>query len=180
MKKMEKDKLCLRCGGNSEIELEPYEVCNNCKMEIANNQKDKLKEKNNQEVDLRVLKVDMDIFARYRVYRVLAERLQFMININLINIDDIEKIETVKKQKYSVKIYLKRALKNPELLILFQSTLGDDWKRAMITLRDYKAKLRHFNRLFELKRYEGGDYKQAEIKDITELIKDKLMSYEEL
>ena len=96
-------------------------------------EKDKLKEKNNQlDIDLKVLKIDLDVYRFTKVQRILVERLQFLININLIVMEDIVQIEMVKKQKYSAKIILKKPLKSVELLILFQSILGDDYKRKKL------------------------------------------------
>ncbi|MHA1381181.1 MAG: hypothetical protein ACTSRG_22665 [Candidatus Helarchaeota archaeon] len=129
-------------------------------------------EKNKQE--LNIIKIDFDLLDVGEVIKILHERLQFLIKLKMFNKKLIKKVELLKKDFYSCKIYLNKSAKNPETLILFQSILGDDYKRTIITLRDFNSGVRNWNRLFLIKRYISGEYKKANLKNITKIILDKL------
>ena len=130
-------------------------------------------------METNTLKVDLDMYFSLMVEKLLVERIQFLINVGILEKDIIEKIELYKKSKYSVKIYLNKFIADPKDLILIQSILGDDYKRTAITFRDYKLGLRNWNRMFDIKRYENGEYKEAKVWDITNKILPLIFVYED-
>ena len=125
----------------------------------------------------KILKVDLDLNNKNYVLKILIERLKFLSDVNILPFKFIENIELIKKKNYSVKIYLKKSLQ-PMILILFQSMLGDDFKRTAITFRDYKINIRNYNRMFDTKRYVGGEYKTATSENIFEIVKSKIVKSE--
>jgi len=127
-----------------------------------------------------ILKIDLDIKTKSKSILLLKERLQFLINVNLIKIGFIDKIELIKKDNFSCKIYINKIIEDEIFLILFQSILGDDWKRTAITLRDKRLKIRNWNRLFDVKKYTNGELKEAIYFDMTENILSKLKTLDDL
>lgn len=117
-----------------------------------------------------ILKLDLDLKNENDVFSLLIDRLNFLKLSKIFDISIISKIELIKKNNYSCKIYLKKSFKEPIVLILFQSLLGGDYKHIGITYRDYKLNIKNWNRLFNIKRYSDGTYKFATQKDITKQI----------
>jgi hypothetical protein len=124
-----------------------------------------------------ILKVDLDIKTKSKSIKLITERLKFLNDVNVLKFKYVKNIILVKKNTYSVKIYLNKRLTTSNLL-LFQSILGDDYKRTAVTFRDYKLGIRHFNRMFDTKRYITGDYIHSENTPIYELIKNKIINVE--
>lgn len=127
-----------------------------------------------QQQETHILKVDLDIRFMDVAIKILTERLKFLSDVNILPFKHVTKIELFKKSNYSAKIYLNKDLQ-PMSLILLQSILGDDWKRTAITFRDYKMNLRNYNRLFDVKRYVGGEYKTSKIFDVFDIIKKEIV-----
>ena len=119
------------------------------------------------------VKIDLDLTNKNYAIKLLTERLKFLSDVNILPFKYITDISLIKKSNYSVRINLKKELQ-PEVLILFQSMLGDDFKRTAITFRDYKLEIRNYNRLFDTKRYVSGDYKNATTESIFKLVKNKI------
>lgn len=124
-------------------------------------------------METNIIKVDLDLKNKNYAIKLLTERLKFLSDVNILPFKFIDEIKLIKKSNYSVKIFLKKELQ-PEVLILFQSMLGDDFKRTAITFRDYKLGIRNYNRMFDTKRYMDGGYKTATYESIYELIKSKM------
>jgi len=124
-------------------------------------------------METNIIKVDLDLNNKNYAIKILTERLKFLSDVNILPFKFIDEIKLIKKKNYSVKIYLKKDLQ-PMILILFQSMIGDDFKRTAITFRDYKLGLRNYNRMFDTKRYVEGHYKSATYESIFELIKSKI------
>ncbi len=121
-----------------------------------------------------LFKVDLDIKTKNKALDFLILRIKYLISFGILKLKDIEKIELIKKNSYSVKIYYKKEIINDDLIILIQSVLGDDFKRTMICLRDLYLGIENWNRLFDIKRYPNGKYKIAKKLDVTKEIKEKL------
>lgn len=120
-----------------------------------------------------ILKVDLDIDSELKAKRFITERLKFLSDTNILPFKYISTIILIKKNKHSVKIYLKKELP-PQSLILFQSILGDDFKRTAITLRDYHLGIRNYNRMFDVKRYMNGEYISSEKKIIYDYVSERI------
>jgi len=123
-----------------------------------------------------ILKIDLDLKDKLEVYKLLTHRLIFCIQIKLISLDKISKIELIKKNSYSVKIYIDEFyLNDSKDIIILQAVLGDDDKRVGINFRDYKLGFVNWNRLFDItKRNKDGSYINANKKDITKLILNRI------
>lgn len=106
-----------------------------------------------------ILKIDLDLNTKKKSIDLLTERLKFFNQTKILLFSDIENIILIKKKNFSVKIYLKKEIKSPEIIILFQSMLGDDYKRTAITIRDLILGIRNFNRMFDGKLYVDGKFK---------------------
>lgn len=117
-----------------------------------------------------ILKIDLDFKSKKKSINLLNERLKFLNEINILPIKYIIKIELIKKNNYSAKIYLKKSLKDKKDIIILQSILGTDYKHTSITFRDFKLNIQNYNRLFDIKRYPDGSYKKAKIFDISKEI----------
>ena len=100
---------------------------------------------------MNVIKIDLDLKTKNKCIKHLKDRLIFLNKNLILTFDNIIKIELIKKKTYSCKIYTKKKLKDPLILILIQSILGDDWRRTTITLRDLLLGVENFNRLFDAK-----------------------------
>lgn len=119
-------------------------------------------------------KVDLDIKVKNKTIDFLVERINYLIWFNIFSLQDIEKIELIHKNTYSCKIHYKREVLSPEIQIIIQSVLGDDFKRTMICLRDYNLGINNWNRLFDVKKNVSGDYVFGKTTDVTKTIFDKL------
>lgn len=126
-----------------------------------------------------IIKVDLDIKIKQSAINFLIERLKFLSDTNILPFKYVTDIVLIKKKTHSVKIYLSKSLQH-ETLILFQSILGDDYKRTAITFRDYKLGIRNYNRIFDTKRYLSGDYKIAKKNSVFEIIKSRITNQIEL
>ena len=120
-----------------------------------------------------ILKIDLDIKDFYIARDEIKTRLIFLNRLKLLLFTNIVKVELLKKEKHSCRIYLKKSFKDGRTLIIIQAILGSDYKHVGVTFRDYLIGVQHFNKLFTIKRYIDGDYKEAEIIDITKFILDK-------
>ena len=118
-------------------------------------------------IDKEILKLDLDLTTRKEVKELLIERLTFLDKTNILPKKYINKIESIHKNNYSVKIYLNKFLKDKKDLIILQSILGGDPKHIAITFRDYELGIKNFNRLFDVKRNVNGEFKYAKVYDIT-------------
>ena len=100
-----------------------------------------------------------------------------MHDLKFFYIDNIEKIELIKKTTYGCKITLKKPFKHPKDIIIFQLYLGSDYRKEVNTLLNhFKLGMEYSNRLFTVKRYKGGKLRYANIIDITEIVVNKVMS----
>ena len=124
---------------------------------------------------MNIIKVDLDIKDKSEAIKVIKDRLNFLLysRIGLLKRNLIKKIELVYKSNYSCRIYLNKSFKDPLLLLLLQSILGDDYKHTAISLRDYMLGIENFNRLFTYKRYPDQSFKKAKIIDITKEVFSK-------
>ncbi|NCC70689.1 hypothetical protein EOM09_03840 [bacterium] len=105
-----------------------------------------------------IIKIDLDLNTQDECINQIKERINFLNKLGIIKISKIEKIQTIYKKTYSAKIFYKDNIKDDYHLILIQSILGDDWRRTSITFRDKIIGIKNFNRLFDIKRYENGEY----------------------
>ena len=119
------------------------------------------------------LKIDLDIEKKQDAINQLKERIIFLNKLKILKFCIIDKIFLLKKTSYSAKIYINKFIKDEKDIILIQSILGDDYKHTAITFRDYELNIRNYNRMFDIKRYPDGNYKYAEIFDITSEIKNE-------
>ncbi|MHA1381428.1 MAG: hypothetical protein ACTSRG_23925 [Candidatus Helarchaeota archaeon] len=117
--------------------------------------------------------MDLDIEKYYDSVNHIYERLKYLDDIKLLPKILIKRIVLIQKKNFSCKIYLKKEAKTPVHLILFQSIIGEDFKRTALTLRDFECGLRNFNRMFDLKRYPDGEYISSQNLDITKKILNK-------
>lgn len=117
-----------------------------------------------------ILKIDLDLDSLNETVQMLKERIIFLTKINIMSKKDIEKIECIKKTKYSAKIYLNKEFRDKKDLILMQSILGSDYKHTAITFRDCSLGILNFNRLFDIKRYPDGSYLYSKRIDITKQV----------
>ena len=120
-----------------------------------------------------ILKIDLDLNIMRITKNFLKERLIFLDKINILNFDKIKKVELIKKNRYSARIYLKKSLKFDKDIIIIQSILGDDYKRTAVNFRDLNLNIKSFNRLFDVKRNVNGEYIKAKYYDITKFILEK-------
>lgn len=129
-------------------------------------------------VDLNLLRIDLDKLSKKSAINFLRERLGYSHDINFLKVSKIKKIELIKKTKYGVKIYLNFNLKHYNNVILLESVLGDDYRKSMNAMINYHIlKMKEYpNRLFSIKRYKDGTYKNAEVEDITDEIKNYVLN----
>ena len=119
-----------------------------------------------------VFKIDLDLKEAHDAINLLRERIKFLCDIQVLNKKYIKKIELIRKVKHSCKIYYENQPKQDWTIILLQSILGDDYKRTAITFRDYSLGIKHYNRLFDSKRYPDGGVVYGATSDITRLVMD--------
>jgi len=123
-----------------------------------------------------ILKVDLDNKCLNKTKKHLIERLSFLNKLKIVPIEYIDKIKVIKKSSYSCKIILNKTITNYNILI-FQSILGDDFKRTSISFRDLIIENKIFwNKLFDIKRYRSGEYIKGKYRDITKEIKEKIIN----
>lgn len=122
-----------------------------------------------------ILKIDLDLKFKFQAIKQLKERLIFLNRVDMLKFDNIVKVELIKKKNYSCRIYLKYGFKKDKqyIAILLQAILGSDYKHTAITLRDYYLGIKNYNKLFTIKRYVNGKYKQAKVIDISNIILKK-------
>jgi len=122
-------------------------------------------------MELCVLKIDNDSLTKKGIIKTLKERLSYMSDIGIFNIDEIEKIELIFKTKYSSKIYLKSNLKDEKSVIVCQLLLGSDYKKEVNTiLNHFKLEMEYSNRMFNIKRYAKGKILIAKVHNVTQEI----------
>lgn len=125
--------------------------------------------------ELKIIKIDMDVKTKKELINNLIERLSYLYDLEFIYIDTIEKIEIVKKTKYSCKIYLNESFNEMKDLVLFQLIMGSDWRKEVNTLYNcYVLNMNYANRMFDVKKYKYRKYKSAIKEDITNEIMNKL------
>lgn len=118
----------------------------------------------------KLLKVDLDIKTKSKTIKHLKDRLKQMDFLRVLPYEFIEKVILIKKTNHSCKIYLKHKLTNENILHL-QAMLGDDPKRQIIGFRDLIGEnSSKWNKMFDIKRYMDGSYKEAEYIDVTTII----------
>jgi len=117
-----------------------------------------------------IIKIDLDIQDKQEAIETINQRLSFLVKIGLFEWKYIKKVELLYKITYSCRIFINKSFTDKLDLIIFQSILGDDFKRTAITWRDYNLGMKDFNKLFTIKKYIDDTYITAEIIDITEII----------
>ena len=118
--------------------------------------------------DLFVLKVDLDLKYKKDALASIKSRFSYMHDLGFLKFKQVESINLVKKTNYSAKIRLKKPLKDMKSIVLFQLMLGSDYRKEINTLiNHYSLNMKYSNRMFDIKRYKGGEYKIAKIIDVT-------------
>jgi hypothetical protein len=127
-------------------------------------------------MELNILKVDLDIKFKSFAINTLIERLSYMHDLNFYDCNEIKKIELIFKTTYGCKIYLKSDLYGEKNVIIIQLLLGSDFMKEINTmLNHFKFNMNYSNRMFDCKRYKGGQIKIGKIFDVTvEILKQVL------
>lgn len=121
-----------------------------------------------------ILKLDLDLKSRKKVIKLLTYRLIFLQDLKILFIKDIVKIEMLKKNNYSARIYISKQLKTPIHIIIIQSILGSDSKFIGVIFRDYLLGIKNWNRQFHIKQNIDGSFIEAKVWDITSEIKNNI------
>ena len=117
-----------------------------------------------------ILKIDYDLERQSEMVWELAERIEYLDRLDILSKKDIRSIESVCKSKYSARILLNKELR-PEYIVTLQLLLGSDWRKEAHTITDHFIRqVDYSNRMFDIKRYPGGEYKTAQLQDITQIV----------
>ena len=121
--------------------------------------------------DRHFLKVDLDIKSKSKAIKHLIHRLTFLHLMSVLSVENIAKIELIKKSSYSVRITTKNELVNVDLIVIIQLLLGSDYKKEAHTIRNfYVYGFQYFNRLFSYKCYSNNEVISSQFIDITQQI----------
>lgn len=127
-------------------------------------------------MDETILKIDLDIKKRADAIKKIKYNIIFIQDLSkyldkpIFTLININKIELIQKNNYSVRIYLNKHFEPKDILIL-QSIFGSDPKHTGVCYRDLLKGLKSWNRQFnEVKRNSDGSYTTAKVKDITKEI----------
>ncbi len=127
-------------------------------------------------MELKILKIDLDMKSKVSAILHLQERLAYFHDIKFFYADNIKSIDLIKKASYGARIVLNSHLPTEKDVVLFQLLLGSDYKKEVNTLLNhFKFKMDYSNRLFTSKRYKNGEIKTAKIIDVTRQIKEYLL-----
>lgn len=115
-----------------------------------------------------VLKIDLDLDSREEAIRQIVERMRYFKTIFGVDYKYWQKIELLKKTRYSAKIHILKPVKDEKSIIILQLVFGSDWRKELNTYYNSQVlKMDYSNRLFNGKNY-GNKFKFAEVEDITE------------
>lgn len=124
-----------------------------------------------------VLKVDCDFDNKQDLINDLQHRLSYMNDLGFFDFEKyVKKIYCVFKSSYGVKIFLKYELDEKQIVLL-QLILGSDFRKEINTvINHFSLNMEYSNRLFDVKRYRDGSIKESEKEDITDNIRDYILS----
>ena len=126
--------------------------------------------------DLCTLKVDLDLENFVDTIELIITKFRYLHYNEILDFRNVEEIILYKKTNFSMKVILKKPLSNVEQVIIFQSILGSDWKKEACTFKNYFIhKISYWNRLFDIKRYPDGKYKEAKTYNIIDIIKNIIL-----
>ncbi len=115
-----------------------------------------------------VLKIDLDLETREEAIKSIVERMRYFRNIFGVPFNYWQKIELLKKTRYSAKIHLIKPVKDERSIIILQLVFGSDWRKELNTFYNSEVlKMEYSNRLFTIKNYSDG-FLEAQIEDITD------------
>lgn len=106
-----------------------------------------------------ILKIDLDKPSQSSAVTLLKHRLAYLHDLGILEFHNIESIFLVEKTKFGAKIHLKQNI-NEHNIIFLQLVLGSDWRKEVNTfMNHFIMNMEYSNRLFDCKRYKGGELK---------------------